>query len=331
MTDPDQPLSAPLPAGLVPDAGRGRLSAGEARERRAAHQLRADALTAGYRERKQAGLKHPVEDFLFTYYPFSPARLRRWHPGWRTSYDPAADLTEGTSTPADGDIQEDGSRTRYRDATDPAATGPARSADVPGFLNDRGDAVRFIGSLLRSSSMVSRTANFSCFGLHEWAMVYRLAPGQQRHEDLPLRLSQEETDAVVAREKIVCSHIDAFRFFTPEAKPLNSMAPSRETQVLRDNPACLHVGMDLYKWAMKLTPLLPSALVLNAFEHARDTRVLDMEASPYDVRPLGYGAVRIETAAGKEEYERRQRQLAARAETIRQEILQEIDPLLAPA
>jgi hypothetical protein len=88
-----------------------------------------------------------------------------------------------------------------------------------------------------------------------------------------------------------------------------------------DNPACLHVGMDLYKWAMKLTPLVPSALVLDCFEHARATRVLDMEASPYDVRPLGYGAVPIETSRGKAEYVRRQRELAARADVLRERLL----------
>src|SRR5699024_865940 len=81
-----------------------------------------------------------------------------------------------------------------------------------------------------------------------------------------------ETDAVVEREKLVCSHFDAFRFFTPSAAPRNASRPTRAAQVDNDNPACLHVGMDLYKWAMKLTPLVPSSLVLDCFEHARQTR-----------------------------------------------------------
>src|SRR5699024_5549202 len=101
----------------------------------------------------------------------------------------------------------------------------------------------------------------------------------------------------------------------------------RERQVELDNPACLHVGMDLYKWAMKLTPLVPSDLVLDCFEHARETRVLDMEASPYDVRPLGYGAVPIETPAGKAEYVRRQRALALRADELRERLLAVLSPL----
>src|SRR5699024_10541518 len=100
---------------------------------------------------------------------------------------------------------------------------------------------------------------------------------------------------------------------------------TREAQVAHDNPACLHVGMDLYKWSMKLSPLLPSDLLLDCFEQARETRVLDMEASPYDLRPLGYGVVAIETAAGKSEYVRRQRDLAQRADRIRERIFAVMD------
>ena len=47
------------------------------RAREHAHQARADALTAAHRERAARGEKHPVEDFLFTYYSYKPAVLRR--------------------------------------------------------------------------------------------------------------------------------------------------------------------------------------------------------------------------------------------------------------
>ncbi|PZP16615.1 MAG: 3-methyladenine DNA glycosylase [Brachybacterium faecium] len=278
------------------------LTTAQARQARLLHEERADALTAEHRERRARGEKHPVEDFLFSYYPFSTARLRRWHPGWRMAYDPVADL-------------------------DPAGHGiggDLRRADVDRYLAERSDALGFMVRLLSASSMARRTPQFGCFGLHEWAMVHGLRPGQQRHEALPLRLSQAETDAVVERERLVCSHIDAFRFFTPSAAPRNATEPTRATQEANDNPACLHVGMDLYKWAMKLSPLVPSSLVLDCFEHARETRVLDMEASPYDVRPLGYGVVPIETPAGKAEYVRRQRALADRAEQLRGRILGEL-------
>ena len=299
------------------------LTAEQARQARSLHEERADALTAGHRERRARGEKHPVEDFLFSYYPFSAARLRRWHPGWRTAYDPAADF-DPAGHGIGGDVQEAGSRTWYVDVP---ATTPLRRADVGRYLAERSDALRFMVRLLSASSMARRSPQFGCFGLHEWAMVHGLRPGQQRHETLPLRLSQAETDAVVERERLVCSHIDAFRFFTPSAAPRNATQPTRATQMANDNPACLHVGMDLYKWAMKLSPLVSSTLALDCFEHARQTRVLDMEASPYDVRPLGYGMVPIETPAGKAEYVRRQRALADRAEELRGRILGELEGL----
>ncbi|MBP2407937.1 3-methyladenine DNA glycosylase [Brachybacterium fresconis] len=306
------------------------VSAQKATRARQAHEQRADALTAGHRERKARGEKHPVEDFLFTYYPFSPAKLRRWHPGWEVAYDAAADL-DAHGGPVITDLDAAGHRSWYRDVPAGTSTGHrviARRADVERYRRERADALSFMTRLLSASALGSRRPQFGCFGLHEWAMVHRLRPGQQRHEDLPLRLSQSETDAVVEREKLVCSHLDAFRFFTPTAAPRNALQPTRERQVEFDNPACLHVGMDLYKWAMKLTPLVPSALVLDCFEHARETRVLDMEASPYDVRDLGYGMVPIETASGKAEYVRRQRALTERADVLRAQLLDVLAPLI---
>lgn len=299
------------------------LTAAEAAAARAAHEERADALTAAHRERKQRGEKHAVEDFLFTYYPFSPSRLRRWHPGWRVGYEASADM-DADGRPVIADADEAGRRSWYVDSPGPDAV---RRADVERYLDERASAFSFMSRLLRASSLTRRRPEFGCFGLHEWAMVHRIPEGGQRHEDLPLRLTPAETDAVVERENLICSHLDAFRFFTPSAAPRNSMEPTRATQVDNDNPACLHVGMDLYKWAMKLSPLVSSNLVLDCFEHARQTRVLDMEASPYDVRPLGYGVVPIETPAGKAEYVRRQRALADRAEQLRGRILGELEGL----
>lgn len=315
-------------AGMTVPPPLRRIPADEAREERRAHEERADVLTAGHRERRRRGEKHPVEDFLFTYYPFSAARLRRWHPGAGAAYDAAADHDEhGESVIAD--LAEDGSRSWYVDLADGPTTW--RRADVERFRTERASALGFIQRLLSSSTLAARRPEFGCFGLHEWAMVHGLRPGQQRHEDLPLRLGQEETDAVVEREQLVCSHLDAYRFFTPSAAPRNAITPTRERQVELDNPACLHVGMDLYKWAMKLGPLVDSALVLDCFEHARATRVLDMEASPYDVRPLGYGVVPIETPGGKAEYVRRQRELAAGADALRGRLLEQLAPFTADA
>lgn len=293
------------------------ITVSEAADARSRHEARADALTADHRERKARGEKHPIEDFLHTYYPFTPAQLRRWHPGWDVAYPEDADLPlAGTA-----DVRDDGSRRWYR------TENGSRSANVEEFIAARGDAIAWIERLLRSSAMAQKPLNLSCFGLHEWAMVYRLGPGEKRHESLPLRLGQAATNRVVEESNLVCTHFDAFRFFTPNAVPLNASAPTRDTQHSRENPACLHAGMDLYKWAMKLVPLVPSTLVLDCFEHAREIRILDMEASPYDCRSLGYAVVPIETSEGRKEYVERQRRHAERSEQLRARILSVLEPL----
>ena len=51
------------------------------RARAHTHADRADALTAAHRDRRERHESHPVEDFLYTYYPTRPNRLRVWHPG----------------------------------------------------------------------------------------------------------------------------------------------------------------------------------------------------------------------------------------------------------
>lgn len=265
-----------------------------------AHAARVDELTAGHRERRARGEKHPVEDFLFEYYGHRPAQLRRWHPGLGVALAEAPEYAAWSGYVVDDD-------------------GVAR-VDDEGVIARRGRAVAFVRGLLEAT--LSRPPHLGCFGMHEWAMVYRLAPGEQRHEQLPLRLGQAQTDAVVERHQVRCSHFDAYRFFTEPARPLNQLRPTREGQVGLEQPGCLHAGMDLYKWCFKLSPLIPSALTLDAFELARETRTLDMQASPYDVSGLGLSAVPVETAAGKAEYLERQRELAGRSNALRRRLLE---------
>jgi hypothetical protein len=159
-------------------------------------------------------------------------------------------------------------------------------------------------------------------------MVYRTPPDDVRHASRPLRLGSAGTDEVVRSHRIRCTHFDAFRFFTDPARPRNSVQPTRERQAQQEQPGCLHAGMDLYKWAYKLAPMTPSELVADCFELARDIRMLDMRASPYDLRALGYSPVRIETAAGKREYADAQREFTARAAPLRRRLVAVCDALL---
>nr|WP_246247995.1 3-methyladenine DNA glycosylase [Cellulomonas septica] len=260
------------------------------------------AFTAGPRERRARGERHAIEDFLFEYYPTKPATLRRWHPG------PGAGLA-----PAD-DVPAPHAQWRWYAVADDGTV----SLDVDAFLADRGDTVRFVTGLL--SATLDRPAFTGCFGLHEWAMVYREGDDAHRHP-LPLRLGGAGTDAVVESHRIRCSHFDAFRFFTPEAVARNVLQPTRAEQVALEQPGCLHAGMDVYKWALKLGPAVPGALLLDCFALARRIRTLDMQASPYDVTPYGLPPVAIETVDGKAEYVRRQREHAAEGNALRARLL----------
>jgi hypothetical protein len=149
-------------------------------------------------------------------------------------------------------------------------------------------------------------------------MVYH---ADERRHTVPLRLGRAGTDAVVDAHELRCTHFDAFRFFTPDAVPRNRHAPTRAEQPRLEQPGCLHAGMDVYKWAVKLGPLTPGELLLDAFELARDIRLLDMAASPYDLTVWSVEPVAIETAEGKAEYVRRQREFAERSNALRVRLL----------
>ena len=76
--------------------------------------------------------------------------------------------------------------------------------------------------------------------------------------------------------------------------------------------------------AYKLSPLVPSELVADAFALAREIRTLDMRASPYDLAALGYPPVRVETPEGRAEYATTQRGFAERAATLRARLLEAV-------
>ncbi|MEO8555291.1 MAG: 3-methyladenine DNA glycosylase [Actinomycetota bacterium] len=281
-----------------------RLTQDEWRPLEAAHHDRVDALTAAHLGRQQDARKHPVEDFLFTYYMYSPAKLRRWHPG------PGV-LLEGAGERAGWKFHR-------------SAEGAVR-VDLEAFLEARSESVRLIRDLL--SATAARPAQLGCFGLHEWAMVYRQTSEQVRHSDWPLRLGPEGTDTVVESDQIRCSHFDAYRFFTSAALPLNTLAPTRDSQISMEQPGCLHANMDLYKWAYKLAPAVASDLTADCFDLARAVRTLDMRAAPYDLSELGLEPVRIETPEGKAEYVEAQRDFATTAQVLRRRLIDACDTL----
>lgn len=275
------------------------------RRRAEEHRARVGAELADVVWRLDRGLKHPVDDFLFHYYNLRPGHLARWHPGVGVRLQGADEFV---------------GRPFY------SAEASAVQFDAAAFLAKRGGTVGTAEKLL--SATASRPPRFGCFGMHEWAMVYRLQPGETRHPYLKLRFPPEEVARIVEQVGCRCSHFDAFRFFTEPAKPLNTLQPSRETQPELDQPGCLHVNMDLYRWAGKLSPAVGSELLLETFVLAREIRVVDMQASSYDLREWGYEPIKVETAEGRSEYAARQRAFAERAAPLRHRLLEVIEALV---
>ena len=130
-----------------------------------------------------------------------------------------------------------------------------------------------------------------------------------------------ELAAFLESQAVVCSHYDAFRFFTPEARPLNRLQPTLATRMELEQCGCLHANMDLYKWAIRFYPWLGSDLVADAFLLAAEIREVDMRASPYDVRALGFEPIAVETPEGQAAYVSLQQELSKKAQPIRSRLM----------
>ena len=257
------------------------------------------------RRRQSCHEKHPVYDFLFEYYEFRTSQLLRWSPGFGLVL---ADATRFEINWPDFRQSDDGMSLL---ATD--------------FPEHRIAYLRWAIDYLEATS--AREAVFGCLGLHEWAMVYR--EPAVRHPYVPFRLSRSEIDALVESQPLRCTHFDAFRFFTRAAAPLNRWELTRASTSEHDQAGCLHVNMDLYRFAYKIAPFCPSDLLIDAFEVARFTRVIDMRASPYDLTAFGFEPIPIETAAGRAEYTELQREVYRLGRPLRARLLDLYRRLLA--
>jgi hypothetical protein len=284
------------------------LELSEWRDRAQQHEHRVEAWVASRRQRKQMGATHPVDDFLFDYYPYSITKLQHWHPGF--GFELLGTNDELRSYHAH--------RNYHR-------TSRGVTADQTGLIHHL-PRLRLVQRLLHATQ--HRTEPMGCFGMHEWAMVYDLDPGEVRHSGVPLRLSPEKIKATVDEVGLRCTHIDAYRFFTAAAIPMNAKVLTRESQSADERSGCLHANMDLYKYAMWFSPFIGSDLIADAFALARDARSLDMRAAPYDLSNFGYESIRLETPEGRRAYAREQREIAHRAQPLRHRLIEAIDCLM---
>ncbi|MFM1917073.1 MAG: hypothetical protein RJB01_588 [Actinomycetota bacterium] len=280
-----------------------QMSESEWRQLEAAHRERVTPWVKPRLERRSAGIKHPVDDFLFDYYPFSPSKLMSWHPGHGVTL--AGNVRQFLVSPAYLRTAEGGATTSLE------------------WLNHSRRA-QLDAALRILEGTASRAPSTGCFGLHEWAMVYGVEQSDIRHEQVPLRLSPAAIKETVDSVGLRCTHLDAFRFFTPEAELLNVITPTRATQAENEQPGCLHASMDLYKYAFWFSPLIPSSLIADCFELARSARELDMRASPYDVSAFGLEPIAVETTEGRRHYADVQRTLMHRSAPLRSTLIEHL-------
>ena len=266
------------------------------------HQSRVGPLVRAHLARRSRHEKHPVWDFLFDYYSFKPAHLLRWSPGLQVLAGDASPFAAWK----DFRLSDDGAR-----------------LDIEKFPLQRAEALGSTIELLRATQ--SRPAFHGCLGLHEWAMVYKC--DELRHESAGLRLPAPEIAALVESQGVRCSHYDAFRFFTPDARPLNVLQPSFESRAAMEQPGCIHANMDLYKWSYKFYPWVCSDLIADALEVTVSARELDMRASPYELSAWGFEPIRIETPDGRREYQAAQREVARRAAPARAKLIAALEEL----
>ena len=186
------PSPSAAPAVLV-------LSETEWRARARAHENRVRAWTDPHQDRAARAEKHPVHDFLFTYYGHRPSWLRRWFPGPGVALAGAA-------------ARDYLARAEYQETGDGVTLRPAV------VLEKRRAFVTWLRGFL--AAVAARPPFFGCFGLHEWAMVYRQTPDEVRHNQYPLRFPPDDLAAVVESQPLRCTHYDAFRFFSPPPPPI---------------------------------------------------------------------------------------------------------------
>lgn len=253
-------------------------------------------------QRRSLHQSHPVDDFLFEYYPISPAKLRDWHPGFGIQLE-ATDEDFETFPSSNYEFQN--GVIKLKNSWIEKSLQPAR--EVVEFLNQT----------------AQRPARNGCFGLHEWAMV--LGSEEVRHEKWPLRLSQEEIQATIDEVGLRCTHFDAFRFFTPIAAPLNPLQLTRINQIEVEQPGCLHANMDLYKHAQRFAPAVGSEFVRIAFKLAKDIRNVDMQVAPYDLLELGVIPIPVETVEGRQQFAEIQSGFAIRAQEIRSQLISSLE------
>jgi hypothetical protein len=264
------------------------------------------------KERRHMVHAHPIYNFLHTYYRYAADSLMVCSPGIDQAFIEVS--------PADRKRHFNAPYFDYDEKKQMIELSEA-------YLHKKHDLLQRYFDIMLKTSM--RAPNFACFGLHEWAMLYsgRTEGSKSLHKHQPqldLRVSQTIIDEVVESNSLKCTHFDAWRFFHPEAQPLNSHpALSREVQAETEQPGCIHATMDLFKYAYSIYPYIPATLLYDCLRIALSARLIDMRASPYDVSAYEQceESICVETISGRKQYAQLQEDLYRRSQPVRLALL----------
>ncbi len=266
-----------------------------------------------FRYWRTRGQKHPVYDFLFSYYSFSTGQLLRWSPGTKSKiiYQP------GTGEPSFPSLIEWPDHVKISNNSE--------YVDIHLFPLKRKKFLEWALKYLRIT--LDRPPVFHCFGMHEWAMVYKA--DRRQHPETPFRVSENEISKFVESRQICCTHYDAFRFFTPSSSPLNKVQLRRDEVLEHDQAGCIHANMDLYKFGYKIAPFIPSNLLSRLFILAKNARLIDMKASPYDLSEYDVKPLKLETSDGVEQYVSEQKKIHDESVPLRKELIEVYESILS--
>lgn len=270
------------------------------------HREQIEPWVKAFQNRKMTGQKHPVHDFLFEYYRCKRRLIKDWHPPVELRLE-----GQGAQSFLKSPRYSEDDQGVYLDPTEMKPDETSRMAWI----------IQLIDNAL------SKRSQHNCYGLHEWAMLYK--EERIRHQDTPLRLDPKEIERLIESHTVRCTHYDAFRFFTKEAQPLNTLQPSQEERINNEQFGCIHFNMDLFKWCYKLHPWISSELLVKCFILATEARELDMRASPYDLQHYELTPIFIETAEGRAQYQVLQMQIANKGRALARLFLDECCKVMA--
>lgn len=176
---------------------------------------------------------HPIYNFILKYYfSMSPKCL--------THYSPGANVLLKQVSP-DVMIKTLAHKESFGDPLSHVDGGYVLDLAKLKFTASKRRAMEHVVRLLRAIDR--KPPLLHCFGLHEWAMVYRndttktddQISSLSKFQSLPLRVSPEEIKRVLvpvegSASVLRCTHYDAIRFFTSDSVGINAIkspGPSR--------------------------------------------------------------------------------------------------------